>query len=284
MRNIRTEQANLIERTPEIMMFLTDARRYQQRNAEEQKELCRKAKAGDLKSKQELVNCNLLFMFSLCSKYAKGNDILDLISHTTIGLYNAIELYDESQGVNFLSYAVRAMQDEILQNLSSKEVVVNKYDYRLSGKVNKINEKFFQEHQRYPTNGEIVSILNDMGIDANEYQVLNFGFSSFSDIVGDDDATAEECGKIAVATATESASEQEHENEYVVKRLNICLSQLSEIESDIVKRFYGVGYEYPQQIEDIAREYRWSPERIRQIKDYALFKMQKVNKKLKTAI
>ena len=63
MKNIRTEQATRIERTPEVTMFINDARRYKMRNSDEQKELCRKAQAGDVNAKKELVNCNLLFMF-----------------------------------------------------------------------------------------------------------------------------------------------------------------------------------------------------------------------------
>ena len=283
MKNIRTEQATRIERTPEVTMFINDARRYKMRNSDEQKELCRKAQAGDVNAKKELVNCNLLFMFSVCSKYANGNDILDLIGCATIGMYNAIELYDESVGVSFLSYAVRAIQDEIYQYITTDDMITNKADYKLGAKSAKIKDNFFKTNERYPSESEIVELLAEQGIKASEYQVSRVSVSSLSDIIGDDDATADECGEVAMATASENECENTFNKEYVSQRLETCFTALSVIERDIIERFFGIGYEYPQQVEDIAKEYDYCPERIRQIKESALVKMRRVNKQISIA-
>ena len=187
MRIIKTSDASRIERTAEITMFLNDARRYEMRSASEQIELCRRAKAGDEKARAELVHCNLLFMFSVCAKYANGNDILDLIGAATIGLLNSIQLFDEQPGVNFWSYAVRGMQDEIMQTVSADKLVVNKSEIRVSAKVAKLRERFYQSAERYPSEDELMALLESEGIDANEYHVKQMSFSSFSDVMGDDD-------------------------------------------------------------------------------------------------
>ncbi|MBQ1885086.1 MAG: sigma-70 family RNA polymerase sigma factor [Bacteroidales bacterium] len=280
MKNIRTEQTNRIERTPEITMFLNDARKYKMRDEVEQRELCRKAQAGDIKARQELVNCNLMFMFSVCAKYANGNDILDLMSCATIGMYNAIDLYDESVGVVFISYAVRAIQDEIYQYQCANNLIVNKADYKVGVKAAKAREDFFKGNERYPSESEIVEMLAEQGIDAKEYQVSNTKTSSLSDIVGDDDATADECGEVARVSATDNECENTFNKEYISQRLEVCFTTLSVIERDIVERFFGIGYEYPQTVEDIAAEYNYCPERIRQIKEYALIKMRRTNNKI----
>ena len=285
MKTINCNTATRIERTREVTMFLNTARRYEMRSSAEQKELCRKAKNGDAKAREELVNCNLLFIYSVCTKYANGNDTLDLVGCATIGLLNAIDLYDESRGTTFLSYAVRAMQDEIYQELHlGKPMIVNKAEYKIGEKVRRIKERFFQVCERYPTDGEIVAELAEQGIDANEYQVASMSFDSFSDIIGDDDATREECGEIAVATATDNEYNSIAEQEDKKAKISRLLDCLNPIERAVIEMSFGIGYDYEREIEGIASELYYSEENVRQIKIRALEKMRRVCQKENIAL
>lgn len=283
MKAIRTEQANRIERTPEITMFLNDARRYNVRSGQEQIELCRRAKAGDEKARAELVHCNLLFIFSVCAKYANGNDILDLIGAASIGLLNSINLFDENQGVNFLSYAVRGMQDEIMQTLNAGKLIVNKSEIRVSAKVAKLREHFYQTAERYPSEGELIALMESEGIDANEYQVRQLSFSSFSDVVGDDDDTLEECGKIALATAHENGADELTDAHDNGKRLDIYFKALKPIEIKIMKLLYGIGCE-ALSVDIVAERMALTPQTIRNVQASCLYKMRRAAEKVEDVI
>jgi RNA polymerase primary sigma factor len=51
------------------------------------------------------------------------------------------------------------------------------------------------------------------------------------------------------------------------------LTLLNEREKDVVKRFFGIGYEYSFTLEDIATDLKLTRERVRQIKENALKKL-----------
>lgn len=283
MQALNTRTITIKERTPEMEMFLREARRYEMRSAAEQVELCRKAKAGDEKARAELVHCNLLFIFSVCSKYANGNDILDLIGVATIGLLNSIPLFNTNQGVNFLSYAVRGMQDEIMQALNADKLIVNKAEIRVSAKVARLREQFYQSAERYPSEGELMALMESEGIDTNEYQVKQMSFSSFSDVVGDDDDTLEECGKIALATAHQNGADEltdAHDNN---KALDIYFKVLKPNELDIMKMLYGIGCE-PMSVESVADFTGYTEQTIRNVQTACLIKMRRAAEKTKNVI
>ena len=65
---------------------------------------------ADVKAQNDLINCNLRFIFSVASTFAKGDEVLDLVSAATIGAIDAIQSFDESLGTTFLSYAVHYMR------------------------------------------------------------------------------------------------------------------------------------------------------------------------------
>ena len=281
MKTIVTSVSNNISRTQEVTMFLNDARKYPTRSAKEQAELAVKAQNGNLNARRELIQCNLMFIFSVCSKYANGNDILDLISVATIGMDNSIDLFDAEKGVTFLSYAVKGMQDEIMQYLNKdNSLIVNKAASKLYTKVAKVRERFFQENERYPMASEIVSELAMQGIDANEYQVASLSFDSFSDVIGDEDATREECGEIAVATSSICEYEKDVENESLHNNMEKCLSCLSNTERKVIEMSFGLKAEFEMCDDDIAAYFGMTQQRISQIKRDALAKMQAYGKRL----
>lgn len=275
MRAVDTKASRNIERTYEINLFLNDARRYEVRSSKEQIDLCVRAQRGDKKAQDELVHCNLLFIFSLCSKFAKGNGILDLIGVATIGMLNSIPLFKPNQGVNFLSYAVRGMTDEVMQYINADKIVINKFEAKYSARIRRIREDFFKDAERYPTEGELAALLELEGVQADEKNLTNFNFAYFSDVIGDDDSTLEECGQIAVATATEDAETLTDNNDTktTIKRLLNVLDDRHHWERTITEMFFGINCDREWGLDDIAAQFGYSSERVRQIKNEAVAKM-----------
>lgn len=83
-------------------------------------ELFVKYNSGDIKAKEKLakhnvaiVLCQVLKKFSTTVDYAQS----DLVSVGNIGLMKAIDTYDISRNVSFLTYALKCIDNEILQFL-----------------------------------------------------------------------------------------------------------------------------------------------------------------------
>jgi RNA polymerase sporulation-specific sigma factor len=82
---------------------------------DEEKFYLSKFKAGDLKSKNVLVERNLRLVAHIVKKYSfPGKEVDDLISIGTVGLIKAIDSFDCSKGTRLATYAARCIENEIL--------------------------------------------------------------------------------------------------------------------------------------------------------------------------
>lgn len=82
---------------------------------EEEREYLIKAKNGDIKARNKLVEHNLRLVAHIIKKYyAVNTDQDDLVSIGTIGLIKAINTFDVDKKVKLSSYASRCIENEIL--------------------------------------------------------------------------------------------------------------------------------------------------------------------------
>lgn len=100
-------------------------------SSKEEQEYFKKAKNGDKKAKDKLVNHNLRLVAHIIKKFNfSHNNNEDLISVGTIGLIKAVNTFKIEKGIRFSSYASRCIENEILMNLrgvkkSSLDVSMN---------------------------------------------------------------------------------------------------------------------------------------------------------------
>ena len=88
-----------------------------------EKRLIRLSKRGDLKARNELLEANLKFVFDVAKKYTgRGVPIGDLISEGNLGLIKAIEKFDESNDVKFISYAVWWVRHSMLDAIQNRKL------------------------------------------------------------------------------------------------------------------------------------------------------------------
>lgn len=82
---------------------------------EQEKNLVRQIKNGNLDALAELLEGNIRFVVSVAKNYqGKGLDTQELIAMGTKGLVLAAQSFDESQGVRFLSYAIWWIRQSII--------------------------------------------------------------------------------------------------------------------------------------------------------------------------
>jgi RNA polymerase primary sigma factor len=75
-------------------------------DADEEKDLSRRAHAGDMRARQRLIECNLRLVISIAKKYrGRGVAFEDLIQEGNAGLIRAVEKFDPEMGNRFSTYA-----------------------------------------------------------------------------------------------------------------------------------------------------------------------------------
>ncbi|HEU4564365.1 MAG TPA: sigma-70 family RNA polymerase sigma factor, partial [Gemmatimonadaceae bacterium] len=99
--------------------YFAEVSRYPLLNAQEEKALARRIRAGDQDALEELTKRNLRFVVSVAKKYQnRGLPLIDLIGEGNVGLLTAARKFDPDQGVKFISYAVWWIRQAILSALA----------------------------------------------------------------------------------------------------------------------------------------------------------------------
>ena len=109
----------------EISFYLKDLRKIKVMTPEREKELSSLIQSPDITEKEkqkiqkELLEGNLRFVITVAKLYQnQGVDFSDLVAEGNIGLMKAIQNFDWSKNLRFISYAVWWIRQSILQSLN----------------------------------------------------------------------------------------------------------------------------------------------------------------------
>ena len=129
---------------------------------EETTELLKRAKAGDMAAREELIAGNLRLVLSVIQKFSnRGENADDLFQVGCIGLIKAIDNFDVTMDVRFSTYAVPMIIGEIRRYLRDNSAMrVSRSMRDTAYKVLQVKEKFMGEHQREPTVEEVAKLLD----------------------------------------------------------------------------------------------------------------------------
>lgn len=108
-------QSEGIERLLQMMK-----RDYPLISKEEQKELAKKSKQGDMKARDKLVYSNMRLVANIARKIGRPRDFEDLVQEGVIGLMRAIEKYEPERDVKFSHYATWHLKQKMFRYLKKK--------------------------------------------------------------------------------------------------------------------------------------------------------------------
>lgn len=116
------QYANDFTRTTQI--YYDDLKKYKPLTKAKEKHLLRLCRNGNTKAKNELLEANLKFVFDIAKHYTgRGLSISDLISEGNMGLLRAIDKFDESKDVKFISYAVWWIRQAMSEAIKKKKML-----------------------------------------------------------------------------------------------------------------------------------------------------------------
>lgn len=253
--------------------YLVEISRVDLLTPEEEVILSQKIKMGDQRSLDKLVQANLRFVVSVAKQYQhQGLSLPDLINEGNLGLIKAAQRFDHTKGFKFISYAVWWIRQSILQALAEQGRIVRLPVNKVGtyNKANRAYNAFEQDHEREPSTEELAELL-----EMNESDLINI----FQDNNRHTslDAPIHEAENIPMGdllrgndTADATAMHDSLKTE-----INRVLAKLSPREAEIVNAYFGLDGENGITVEQISQKYDLTKERVRQIKERAIKRLQK---------
>jgi RNA polymerase primary sigma factor len=233
---------------------------------QEEADLSKKAKAGDQKAHQKLIEKNLRLVVSVAKKYrGMGLPFEDLIQEGNIGLMKAVEKFDPDRGYRFSTYAVwwirQAVQKAVANNGRTIRVPVHMGEK--IRKVSRIYGELSAKLEREPTEKEVAERLGWANEEVRLTLKAMLGTTSLDRPV-DSEKGASELGSFiedeqasdtidAVVCKTETA------------QLREAIDELPERLRYVLVRRYGLGGVEPATLTELSYELNISRQRIRQI-------------------
>jgi RNA polymerase primary sigma factor len=263
------------ERSPDTLgIYLREIRRIPLLTQQEEQALARRVKAGDQSALNELVRRNLRFVISVAKQYSKsGVPFEDLINEGNLGLIRAAERFDVDRGYRFISYAVWWVRQAILQYVAqhSRTVRLPLNKSTALGKVTRGAQRLSQHLGRDPGAEELARFLGMKTAEVE--QVLNMPTTQFS--IDEPAEGRDHEFQIDTMTAESSAGPEDSTLEHTRNEdIEHALAGLNPREEDILKRYFGLDGNEPHTLEEIGKLYKLTRERVRQIRDRAIWRLR----------
>lgn len=276
MRQLKITQQVTNRETVSLEKYLQEISKLDMITADEEVELARKIKDGDMNALERLVRANLRFVISVAKQYQnQGLTLPDLINEGNIGLIKAAERFDETRGFKFISYAVWWIRQAILQAIAEQARIV-RLPLNKIGNITKINRTFAsleQFHEREPSLDEIAEQLDITASEVSDFMKISGRHVSVDAPISDEDDSSSMLDLMSDDQSTNSP-ENELNSESLRSEIERSLATLSFREATVLKMYYGIGYKNPFTLDEIGSSLELTRERVRQIKEKSLRRLK----------
>jgi|SRR5690349_11090315 len=254
--------------------YLDSISQYHILSRDEEVELGRRIRVGDVAAVGALVCSNLRFVVTIAKQYQRhGIALLDLIDEGNLGLIRAARKFDGTRGIKFISYAVWWIRQAIVQAVREQSATV-RVPARRAATARRIGHSanaLFQKLGREPTQDEIA---RDLNISQQEFattmSMARRPLSLDALVTGENGSLLDYVRDDAIASPDEEAFEKSR-----AAAVAEALGTLGARDSKIVRMYFGFDGQEPMTLEQIGSRLGITRERVRQIRDRALRALRK---------
>lgn len=274
MRQLKISKSITSRESPSLEKYLQEINKVSLISPEEEIVLTRLIRKGDRQALDRLTKANLRFVVSVAKQFqGQGLPLTDLINEGNIGLIKAAERFDETRGFKFISFAVWWIRQTILDALATNgrliRLPMNKV--LLSSRIRQTNAALEQQLEREPSADELAEAMQV------ELEEVEFSIRSANSHLSLDTPVSEnEEGSLMDLLENNNTPKTDASltTESLQQEIDRTLRTLPEKQRETICCYFGIGIERPMSLEDIANKFSLTTERVRQIKDKAMVKLQ----------
>ncbi len=255
-----------------LKLYLEEISRFPQLSEEDERRLGERARKGDEKALNDLIQSNLKFVVSYAKRYrGMGLGLADLINEGNLGLIEAAKRFDPGRGVRFISYAVWWIRQSLVHALSRSSHIYN-IPQKLSDRISLMKRKaaaLKAELGREPRRDEVAAAMKISEEELANLEMIEERNLSMSDKLHDDDTEVEE----RIGDETVPSVESQVIKASVQQKIREMIDELDEKEALVLKLRFGLEDDRPRTLQEIGDELGLTRERIRQIEQKAMRKL-----------
>jgi RNA polymerase primary sigma factor len=277
--SVRAERRAELDLTVEpsldsLRLYLREIGRVPLLTAGQEVALAKRIERGDIDAKRQMVEANLRLVVSIAKGYlGRGLSVLDLIQEGSLGLIRAVEKFDYRRGYKFSTYATWWIRQAVTRAIADKARTI-RIPVHMVEKLNKvvhIERQLVQRLGREPNAEEIADELEMTPEEVREILRMAQLPVSLEKPIGE-----EEDSSLGDFVEDESAESPFDTAQLSLRRGDIeqALHALPLRERQVIALRFGLHGGPPQTLEEVGRAFGVTRERIRQIENNTLKKLE----------
>jgi RNA polymerase primary sigma factor len=264
----------------EVELYLSEISKFKLLTVQDERELAYRIAKGDNEARDRMIRSNLRLVVSIAKNYTdRGMSFLDLIEEGNLGLLKAVGRFSPDQGCKFSTYASWWIKQTIRRALINKvkSVRVPAYMVEVLTRWKRATATLSQKLGREPSSDEIGKYLK---LSPNKIAIIRQALSASAPVgrSGDADSNFDIDILAGVPSREETTSlPGDYDREALRSALEFALT---ERERHIIALRYGLVSDEtpvegePATLEKIGEKIGLTRERVRQIENQALRKLQ----------
>ena len=257
-----------------LRLYLREIGKVPLLTADQEIYLAKRIERGDMGAKTQMIEANLRLVVSIAKGYlGRGLSFLDLIQEGSLGLIRAVEKFDYRKGFKFSTYATWWIRQAVTRAIADKARTI-RIPVHMVEKLNKvvhIERQLVQRLGREPVAEEIAKELDMQPDEVREILRMAQLPVSLEKPIGEEEES--ELGDFVEDEAAESPFEVASEN---LRKENVrrALDALPQREREVIEMRFGLTGARPYTLEEVGRAFNVTRERIRQIENNTLKKLE----------
>ena len=260
----------------DLQIYLREINRYPLLSAEEERELGWKIiNNNDQQARETMIRSNLRLVVSIAKRFTKpGVAITDLIEEGNIGLLRAVEGFDPAKGARFSTYASWWIKQAIMRALlnAGHPVHIPAYMVELISKWKVAFRKLENETGSQPSPTDLAKAMN---LPLKKVRIIRRALRAFQAPSGDVQNSSGDmvslCDLVADSRSSTPDDRALHHDELAT--LKKLMDTIDGREAEVLRLRFGLDGSTPLTLQEIADEVGISRERVRQVLDDSLMKL-----------